>query len=281
MAEPLLALVEAWRLLAAAGHRVMLVGAVAREISFDSLLADRVHRATRDVDAAVRLPDWAQYEQVARILTHQGGFRRLEADGLKFVDATGVELDLLPFGEIADEDDVLRWPNDPHRTLSLKGFLAADATATETTVGGVVVRVPTLPSLVALKLEAWCDRGPSESKDLEDLVFVLEHATEALGDRVFDELDGDVIAAVPYDGLGAFLLGRDLRTTVGRDHAARLGSIVTGSVLFAPDYRALGRVVGGSHLEVTVRRFETFCRGLLGEDKNGSSATGSHPRSAR
>jgi predicted nucleotidyltransferase len=66
------------------------------------------YRATRDVDAAVRVSDGKQYEQIASILTNGGRFRRLHADGTEFMHATGVQFDLLPFGDITDAEDVLR-----------------------------------------------------------------------------------------------------------------------------------------------------------------------------
>ena len=70
--EPLSVLAEAVHLLERAGHRVVLVGAVARQTVFDSRLGRHPYRATRNVDAAVRVSDWKQYEQIASILTNGG-----------------------------------------------------------------------------------------------------------------------------------------------------------------------------------------------------------------
>ena len=51
--DPLNALIEAVRSLESDGRRVMIVGAVARELVFDRTLGGRPHRVTRDLDVAV------------------------------------------------------------------------------------------------------------------------------------------------------------------------------------------------------------------------------------
>ena len=100
--DPLNALIEAVRSLESDGRRVMIVGAVARELVFDRTLGGRPHRVTRDLDVAVRVSGWREYGILAATLTSETQFRLLEPNGITFVDPDGTSLDLLPFGGILE-----------------------------------------------------------------------------------------------------------------------------------------------------------------------------------
>lgn len=54
-------LAEVVRAAAAVGVEVLVIGAVARDILIRHLLGARPERATKDVDVAVAVPDWAAY----------------------------------------------------------------------------------------------------------------------------------------------------------------------------------------------------------------------------
>lgn len=184
----------------ATGHSIVIIGAYGRELTFDRSVGRTSERATLDVDAAVRMRDWLEFEQLAGAIAASGHFLRTDRDGLTFRHRNGTELDLLPHGPIASPDSRLRWPNDPTRSLSVEGFDTLTAHVVHVSVGGVTVAVADLPALVALKLFAHDDRADHTRKDLEDLVFILRHATDSLGDRVFNELDGETQKWTPVFG---------------------------------------------------------------------------------
>ena len=161
--DPVHAIVEAVQALESDGRRILLVGAFARELTFDRALGSRPYRATRDVDAGVEVASWEAYDSLATRLVMNTRFHRLEPDGLTFVHEDGTQLDLLPFGGILDRSGLLRWPRNPSRTLSLHGFEAADESAIVVHIGNIVVRVAALPNLVGLKLIAYRDRSQRTS----------------------------------------------------------------------------------------------------------------------
>lgn len=244
----------------ALGHRVVLIGASAREVTFDRVLSDRTYRATRDADAAVRVTHWGEFELLATALTEAGAFRRLERNGLKFVHRNGTEIDLVPFGGIADTDEraTLRWPADPTRTMSLAGFSTLDAHARNTDLGGVVLPVVDLCHLVALKLFPFAERRTQTLKDLEDLAFILEHATDALHDRVFADLDGDELLELPYAAYGPRLLGRDLGERFGAPDRERLASIAREAGEQVPRLPGMWRDSGEARVDALARAFEVL-----------------------
>ncbi len=256
--------IAAIQLIEAEGFEVILVGAVARELVFDRKLGDRHHRATRDVDAAVRIGSWASYEALVAKLIEVLGFRRAEPDGLKFVHDDGTELDVLPYGAIGDHQGTLRWPTDSTRTMSMRAFATIDARTTKSALGGIVVRVPALADLVALKVVAYEARRHETSKDLEDLVFILSEATRALTPDIYDRLDPGIVESLAYEDLGPYWLGNEQARHVGRDGAADLAATVQLFILDGPAYVALGRVTGHEGLDNAVARFVSLCAGLLG-----------------
>jgi len=263
--DTLVALRDLQAIVAASGHHIVLIGAYAREVTFDRAIGIRSHRATRDVDAAVRIAGWAEFERLATEIAATGAFRRTERAGLRFIHRNGTEIDLLPYGDITDANATLRWPDDPARTMSLAGFTTLDAHAIDADLGGVILPVADLCGLVALKLFAFDDRGDRTTKDLEDLAFILEHATDALHDRAFQELDGHELIARPYEEYGALLLGRDLRTRFDDTAHERLAAIVRRAAQGLPVLPGMFRASPERSADL-LQRFDALEAGLLATD---------------
>jgi predicted nucleotidyltransferase len=264
--DALVAIRDLQAIVAATGHHIVLIGAYAREITFDRAIGIRSQRATRDIDAAVRIAGWAEFERLATEIVTTATFRRTERDGLKFVHRNGTEVDLLPFGGITGDDATLRWPDDPTRTMTLAGFGTLDERAVDADLGGVILPVADLCDLVALKLFAFNDRADRTTKDLEDLVFILEHATDALHDRAFKELDSSELIAQPYEEYGALLLGHDLRVRFDGPTRERLVSIARRAARRVPSLPALHRGSSSDQPDALDRRFAALEAGLLATD---------------
>jgi len=153
----------------ARGLSVLLIGAFAREIIFDQLVAGKPYRATRDVDISVRVPGWDAYHSLITTL-QTTGFTKLAEHKLRHKD--GTEIDLLPFGAVVDENQQLTWPGG--HVMSMDGFESADTHSKPRDIGGVGLRVVNLPGLITLKLFAFKERGhETPSRDLRDLSYIL------------------------------------------------------------------------------------------------------------
>lgn len=266
--DALAAIRDLQAIVTATGHHLVLIGAFAREVTFDRRISHRSPRATRDIDTAVRIAGWAEFEELAAALSASGAFRRTERAGLKFVHRNGTEVDLLPYGAIADRDAdaTLRWPNDPTRKMSLAGFAMLDAHAVDADLGGVILPVADLCDLVALKLFAFDDRGNQTIKDLEDLAFIVEHATEALHDRVFEDLDAEALIDRPYEDYGALLLGRDLRDRFDDTTRERLAAIVRRAARRVPSLPGVFRASSPGRTDDLLERFSALEAGILAGD---------------
>ena len=246
------------RVAEARGLRILLIGARAREIVFDQQHDGKPYRATRDIDMGVRVSTWKDYQTFVDALA-DAGFTHEAEHKLRYKD--GTELDLLPFGDIVDEDNKLVWLGGD-RVMSMDGFESADAHGELRGVAGVQVRVVKLPGLVTLKLFAFRERGvDSRSNDLGDLNHILSNASSALMGRIYEELSPALVEALDYHQLGPYLLGRDVANTVRRGEADGLVSIVNEYILSKPDYALLSRVARTA-IEDSIAVFEAFKQGL-------------------
>ena len=245
------------------GLNVLLVGAVARQIVFDRLHRKDPYRATHDIDAVVRVSGWDEYHQFLRDLGELHPFRKTSDHHMIYREAT--EVDLLPFGGVADEHGNLTWVGGD-RVMSLEGLGTADQNSVEVSVDNRTVRVASLPSLIALKLFAHRDRADREPKDLGDLIYILEHATDALEARLVPELRGE-LAELEYDEAGPYLLGRELGAIAPTSEREALLRILDSQILVSPHYSALTRMMRSDGLQRAVRQFSALRKGLKDDQR--------------
>jgi len=236
----------------------LVIGAFARDIWLRHCLGIAPKRKTADVDLAVLVSDWEEYELFRTSLLQAESFRECGAPNHpeRLLSPKGVVLDLLPFGgvtESRERDLVIRWPCDGAE-MSVLGFREAWETAASFTVphhaGEYEVRVLTPPSLAVLKLVAWSDRRHSvlRRKHVEDLYLILE-SYPAMNLSKADDVDD--WADMPTDEIeiAAYLLGQDVRAVAAPDAVQVLDELLEHEVTSASTCalaRDVQRHCGGS-----------------------------------
>lgn len=208
----------------AEGVAHMLVGATARDILLTHVLGLEAPRATRDVDFAVAVADWKQFDAVKHRLLANANFSEGRGEGQCLyykIEESGqhYQLDLLPFGGIAREDKQVAWPPDMNTIMNVAGYDDVLAAAEEVAfTANLVGKVVSLPGLAILKLVAWSDRGRGNPKDAHDLIHLMwNYAGAGNLDRVYEE-DGVIDAGHDDPDLaGAYLLGKDIRRIVSQE----------------------------------------------------------------
>ena len=185
-----------------ASEKLMVIGAEARDHLHHSVFASGLPvRATQDVDLALAIDSWTDYESVTSMYFPTG------SNGVRYRVA-GVPVDFMPFGNAVEEPDGVVAPASRREEMSVFGFQDVFADAAELVLpSGYRVRVPTPPGYVALKLRAWVDRSSYDDKDARDLALAVEWycssavTIDALWDVVEDavfleyESDTDLVAA--------------------------------------------------------------------------------------
>lgn len=213
--EILAAVAEAAR---AEGIAHMLVGATARDILLTHVLGLDAPRSTRDVDFAVAVEDWKQFDALRHRLLARGTFTAGQSGGQRLYYKRRhadleYQLDLVPFGGVAREGNQVAWPPDMKTVMNVAGYedvlkAAEDVAFTP----GLVGKVVSLAGLAVMKLVAWSDRGKQNPKDAQDLIHLMRnYAGAGNHDRIYDE-EG-IIEAADYDPelAGVYLLGTDIR----------------------------------------------------------------------
>lgn len=192
----------------------MVFGAFARELHFYHQYDIPCARRTNDVDFGLQLPDWESYNHFRDALKKLGfDSENLDHPEKMIHRETGQEIDLLPFGEIAEDGERIVWPSD-NSPWSVLGFEDAFESTWSFPFDERDIKVVSLPMLVVLKIVAVMDRElDRHKKDGTDIAFILEHYLDVGNrSRLLEGPEAELMAACDndLDAATARLLGRDM-----------------------------------------------------------------------
>ncbi|SHH40489.1 nucleotidyl transferase AbiEii/AbiGii toxin family protein [Massilia sp. CF038] len=221
---------------ARAGIEYMLVGATARDILLTHVFGLPAGRATYDVDFAVAVASWAQFERLKTGISARPGFTLdyTAAQRLYYKEDASPQrypLDLVPFGAIAGEQSAIVWPPDMAVVMSVIGYEDVLASAEEVEFApGLVGRVASLPGLAVLKLIAWSDRGRGNPKDAHDLLQLMNNYAAAGNEARLYDAEYSLLEAADHDPdlAGACLLGKDVARLVKDETRAAIIELIDG-----------------------------------------------------
>jgi predicted nucleotidyltransferase len=232
MAETLQVLAGSYRQL---GAEVFVVGAVARDIALRLLDVINAPRRTMDLDVAVMLQDWNQYERLTSILLQNHFEKAREKQRFYYLGSNGrirFEVDIVPFGAIAEEDQVA-WPPEGSPVMSVRCFEDVMRAADKVTVDGdFAFRLASLSGQFLIKLDTWNDRRMKTKKDAVDMAFLLQNVYVAYAlahDGLPPEVDTnteqfDIIVA------GAEWMAADLKKILSDEHRHFYAEMLRGEL---------------------------------------------------
>lgn len=146
--EELLGLIK--RICAAQNISFFIAGATAREILLHHVHARSAGRRTRDVDIAVVVDGWKRFDELKHAFLVEGALA--VRDNVHRIIAAGTELDIIPFGALA-EGNQIRWPPDHEVIMSIDGFDEAFGHTVQVRLNsGETLPFCSLPGLALLKL---------------------------------------------------------------------------------------------------------------------------------
>lgn len=190
------------------GREFYVIGATARDIIMQQLLETESRRRTKDLDIAIAIPDWDTFEQVKQKLIADGFEKSTDMQQRFFYGE--YELDIVPYGVVAKEDDNIYWPPEEVVAMSVKGFDEVLSEAITVSIDDEFkVKIASLHGLFLLKFNAWLDRNAKTSKDAEDMSFILSNYFMANLDR---EMHQEVYDWENFDEyiVGGYWLAHDL-----------------------------------------------------------------------
>lgn len=214
--------------------KYFVAGAMARDFLLTNVFGLDSGRATRDIDFAIAVKSWAEFESIKEHLLNTGNFRDSDALANRLFyrsnpTAGGYPLDFIPFGGVESAARTVTWPPDGDTVLNVAGYGdVLEATVELQFAPELVIRVASLPGLVVLKLFAWADRGSADSKDALDLMTIFRrYAAAGNHDRLYNEAIG-VLEAADYDLdlAGPRLLGDDVRRIIEPETMAQIFALL-------------------------------------------------------
>lgn len=178
------------------GIKILVVGAMARDLVLVHGYGAKLERGTRDVDFGIQVAHWDDFTRLSSSLALQGVVPdATQAHKFNFTDLAGLtwEIDIVPFGSIADTNSTIRWPPDQAFVMSVLGFSEAldhamTVRISDTPVLDISVASPAGVSL--LKLVAWLDREVEQRpKDALDIGYLIQTYTKipVIFDAVYEQ----------------------------------------------------------------------------------------------
>lgn len=213
----------------------LIVGAAARDMLMHHYYGIEIQRATEDVDIAVDVANWKDYQSLTANLINQGFKKTRKRQRLKA--GNHMLVDIVPFGAIADSNGDIQWPPDQAIEMNVLGFEEALISPVKLKVRGtpeLVVPVVSIPSFLLLKLIAWGDRAiDMRPRDAIDIKFIIQKyaSIEPCDDSVWNQTE----LIEKYEGdielVAAQLLGRLVSDLANADSTKAVEKVFQADLL--------------------------------------------------
>lgn len=157
---------------------VYIVGALARDIAMEILEMPPSPRRTADLDVAIALKDWSQFDLLKEHLlaNHFIKGKPKQRFYYKGVDGNNdYEIDLVPFGEL-EADEKVAWPPEGNPEMSVKCFKDVMSIADTVIIDdAITIRMAPLSGQFLIKFDTWFDRHLLTDKDAADMLYIMEN----------------------------------------------------------------------------------------------------------
>ncbi|MCX6142111.1 MAG: hypothetical protein NTZ35_02725 [Ignavibacteriales bacterium] len=192
-----------------------LVGAGARDLIFAAIFDIPTRRGTLDIDFAVRVKDWSQYERLIATLLLSENTKRHGKIAHRFIHTNGTMIDIIPFGDLESPKGVIAWPPSGESAMSTVGFEEAFSSSEVVRIAQnptCDIKVCTPPGLAIMKLISWDEVYPARKDDANDIHYILTHYVDAGNEARLYGSDKDIAQSPDFDFSMASprLLGRDV-----------------------------------------------------------------------
>jgi len=199
-----------------------ILGATARDIMYTAIFGIQTIRATRDIDLAIRVDRWEDYQELRKRMLADGQYNPDKSQKQRLIHRNGTRIDLFPFGTLEDPAGTISWPPEKDVVMRTAGFEEALRSSLDVLISNdpqVKVKVCTSAALAVMKIISWHDNHPSRAKDAEDVMFFMKNYI-GLGNeiRLWGD-DSDILKedTYDYDQASARILGRDMRKIMTED----------------------------------------------------------------
>ena len=193
-----------------------LVGAIAKNIWISSIHKVGPSRTTKDFDVAVLIADKKEFNNLKEFLINENNFVGSSENAFALIWNKKYFIDLLPFGEIENEESNVLVDGKGFINMSVPGFY--DIYKNELSILNVEdiasFQICSLTDIIILKFFAWNDRPEHREKDITDIGEILYSYFDMNDEFIyenysflFDELDD-------LKQLSAVVIGLEIKKTL-------------------------------------------------------------------
>jgi predicted nucleotidyltransferase len=159
-------------------------------IALELLKSDiKPSRGTKDIDFAIMIASLKEFDDIVAGLEGKG-FHKAKAPWTLFHPDYNVAIDLLPFGQIEENDTV--GFNERYTDLHVLGFKEVLSETEQVPIEEKIAQIPPLHGMIILKLISWSDRPEERDNDLKDILIIIKN---------YYEIDWDEILTNHYDAI--------------------------------------------------------------------------------
>jgi predicted nucleotidyltransferase len=207
-----------------------IVGAIARDIHLSRGPLKDPLRKTKDVDIAIMIADEAMFYEVKDALINTGEFKAHPAEAIKLFYQDRIELDLLPFGGIENNqrETIIKEPKI--FVMDMPGFMEILPSAEIIKIAGnIELKICSLEGLVLLKLFAY-DDNPVRTKDITDIAHIIRAYFDLNENDIFEAHPGlfaayDVNSQVYLESIAARVIGIKINSILHASKSLRQRAI--------------------------------------------------------
>lgn len=219
----------------------LLVGATARDLILEHGYDIKSKRATLDVDLAVLVSDWDQYNDLKDALITRDNFKQSKTEHRLYFKVSTI-VDIVPFGPITDSDNKFSWPPEHDWVMNCLGFEEAYNQSQRVRLKSnpdLDIATATPASLALMKIISWDEAYPKRSKDAYDLELIMRKYID-LGNEEYlyvdntDLMDDDDF---DYENISARLLGRHIAKIANPDTLIAILDIINNETGDQDRYR--------------------------------------------
>ena len=223
------------------GSDFFVIGATARDIILHVLANTSARRKTKDLDIAIAVTDWDKYNEISQALIADGLEKSIhQAQRFYFGD---YEVDIVPYGAVAKDDDNIYWPPEETIAMSVKGFDEVLSEAITISIDNEFeIRIASLHGLFLLKLNAWLDRNIGTNKDAEDMWYIVDNyyfANEERGihPEVYEVDNFDLTVG------GAYWMAHDIADLLSQEQIAYYADVLRNEIEREEDSRLVVQIL--------------------------------------
>lgn len=207
----------------ATGTDYYIIGALARDVWYSR--GNKTFRQTKDVDLAILVGSQEDYAAVKKYLSEKKGFTATKNNSFVMLTPAGVQVDILPFGEI-EIDDGVTITGTGLSNIKVNGFMEVYQWGTQAIEmqTGHQFKIATLPAIVLLKLIAFDDRPEMRSKDARDIANIIAHFFELQAELIYREhvdLFTEEANEQSLEQIAAVVIGREISKIIASNNTIK------------------------------------------------------------